>query len=39
MELSEYLTKQIDSKAKDYTMKKQEQDYIEKIEQLKLAEE
>jgi hypothetical protein len=39
MELSEYLSKQIDSKNKDHNVKKQELDYIEKIEQLKLAEE
>lgn len=39
MELSEYLAKQIDSKNKEQTVKKQENDYIEKMEQLKLAEE
>lgn len=39
MELSDFLAKQIDSKNKDLTAKKQEQGYIEKIEQLKLAEE
>lgn len=39
MELSEFLTKQIDNRAKENHTKKQEQDYIEKIEQLKLAEE
>jgi hypothetical protein len=39
LELSEFLEKQIENKAKQNHVLKQEQDYIEKIEQLKLAEE
>ena len=39
LELSEFLEKQIENKAKQNHTLKQEQDYVEKIEQLKLAEE
>jgi hypothetical protein len=38
MDLADGLTKQIEFKLNDQNSKKQEQEYIEKMEQLKLAE-